>query len=169
MKCLCLCILKIWNSRRGCLIFGSLLFTLAPVLTHFTLRWGVPAVCFSYGVVCISRQDLRRIEHRVQTIFKVAFPTDGSRSHKHHHAPFNTHPCHMVSRTQRPGRCKHENPIFVSNWLTSKTKKNKTCPNYNLFSSRCWALSPQGLVSPPLYSLPFSLSSSTQTTWVLWR
>ena len=116
---------KIWNARRGCLILGSLLFTLAPVLTHFTLLWGVPAVCFSYGVVRILRRDGRRIEHRVQTILKVAFPTDGSRSHKHHHAPFNTHPCHMVSRTQRPGRCKHENPIFVSNWLTSKTKKTK--------------------------------------------
>ena len=64
MYCLC----KICNIRRGCLIFGSLLFTLAPVLTHFTVRWGAPAVCFSYGVVRISRQDLRRIEHRVETI-----------------------------------------------------------------------------------------------------
>jgi len=38
-------------GRRGCLILGSLLFTLAPVLTHFTLSFGVPAVCFSYGVL----------------------------------------------------------------------------------------------------------------------
>ena len=154
---------KIWNARRGCLIFGSLLFTLAPVLTHFTLRLGVPAVCFSYGVVRISRQDLRRIECRVQTVFKFAFSSDGSRGHKHYYAPFNTHPCHMVSRTHRPGWYTPENPTFVSNWLTSKTK------NYNRLSSRCWALSPQGLVSPPLYSLRFKLFSSTQTTWVLWR
>jgi len=38
-------------GRRGCLVLGSLLFTLAPILTHFTLNWGVPAVCFSYGVM----------------------------------------------------------------------------------------------------------------------
>jgi len=45
-------------GRRGCLILGSLLFTLAPVLTHFTLSFGVPAVCFSYGVV-LRNQSLK--------------------------------------------------------------------------------------------------------------
>ena len=54
------------------------------------------------GSYLTTRSSKNRAQ-RVQKNFKFAFHTDGSWSHKHHHAPFNTHPCHLVSRTQRPG------------------------------------------------------------------
>ena len=38
------------DYRRGCLILGSLLFTLAPVLTHFTLRLFLCKILDTFGV-----------------------------------------------------------------------------------------------------------------------
>ena len=82
--------------RRGCLVLGSLLFTLAPILTHFTLNWGVPAVCFSYGVVYHMIDVFNLLWLRL-------FLKDGSRSSEHHHAPHSSHSCHLVPKPQGIG------------------------------------------------------------------
>jgi len=38
-------------GKRGCLVFGSLLFISAPLLTYFTLNSGVIGITFSYGII----------------------------------------------------------------------------------------------------------------------
>ena len=70
-------------TRRGCLLLGSFFFTLAPILTHFTLNSGVPAVCFSYGVVSSHFQtkwDARPCSWERGRSTSSCFPLFSSRS-----------------------------------------------------------------------------------------
>jgi len=41
-------------GKRGCLIFGCMLFTSAPFFTYFTLSTNVASITFSYGIIGAS-------------------------------------------------------------------------------------------------------------------
>jgi len=45
-------------GRRGCLIFGCLVFTVAPLLTYFTLNTNIAGITFSYGILGASAVNI---------------------------------------------------------------------------------------------------------------
>ena len=45
-------------GRHGCLVFGSEVFTIAPLLTYLTLNTNVAGITFSYGVLSASAANI---------------------------------------------------------------------------------------------------------------
>ena len=102
MKCLCLCIVFAKYAISDEAVWFSDLFSSHSLQSSPTSLYVGELQLFASLTEWFVSHD--KIFEESSTGLKLfAFHTDWSWSHKHHHAPFNTHSCHLVSRTQRPG------------------------------------------------------------------
>ena len=102
MKCLCLCIVFAKYAISDEAVWFSDLFSSHSLQSSPTSLFAGAFQRFASPTEWFVFCD-KIFEESNTGLKQFTFPTDWSWSHKHHYAPFNTHSCHLVSRTQRPG------------------------------------------------------------------